>query len=295
MLAVVAHDAGGAEILSSYICQQALVCSYVLDGPAVSIFERKLGPIKRCDLADALNKSERILCGTSWQSDLEFDAIKRARALGKHSIAFLDHWTNYKERFIRMGELCLPDEIWVGDNLAEQMARDIFPSLPLKLIENPYFDEIRRAVNGALTKLKSGNILYVCEPIREHALKQYGDERYWGYTEEDALRYFLSHMNDLDLSVEQILIRLHPSEMAGKYDWVLNEFDLPLRIESSTLLEAVAACDMVVGCQSMAMVVGLLAGKKVMSVIPPQGAACVLPQKEILHLQELIKERDETN
>ena len=37
-------------------------------------------------------------------------------------------------------------------------------------------------------------ILYVCEPIREHAYLKYGNERHWGYTEEDALKYFLENI-----------------------------------------------------------------------------------------------------
>jgi hypothetical protein len=43
----------------------------------------------------------------------------------------------------------------------------------------------------------------------------------------------------------------------------------------------------VVGCESMAMVVGLLAQKKVVSSIPPSGRHCRLPQKNIVHLSEI--------
>ena len=93
--AIVAHDAGGAEVLSSYVRQQGLDCLFSLRGPALAIFERKLGPIENLDLALALQCSERLLCGTSWQSDLELEAIQLARDLGKPSVAWLDHWVNY--------------------------------------------------------------------------------------------------------------------------------------------------------------------------------------------------------
>ena len=39
----------------------------------------------------------------------------------------------------------------------------------------------------------------------------------------------------------------------------------------------------------MAMVIALIAGKQVVSVIPPGGRSCVLPYKEIKHLQHMIK------
>ncbi len=60
-----------------------------------------------------------MLCGTSWQSDLEWRATELARRSGKRCVAYLDHWVNYRERFEREGELRLPDAIWVADLYAD--------------------------------------------------------------------------------------------------------------------------------------------------------------------------------
>ncbi len=291
--AIVSHDAGGAEILSSYVRRQGLACIYVLEGPARKIFERKLGSIEILSLEDAIRSASSVLCGTSWPSDLEYNAIKLARASGKHSIAFLDHWVNYRERFIRSGETCLPDEIWVGDAVAASMAKEIFQTLPVHQVENPYFQDICQELAAIPKKSLSPSdgisVLYICEPIRTHALQQFGDERHWGYVEEDALRYFLSNIASLGRQVKRILIRPHPSEPGDKYNWARNEFNLPI-IQGGvrTLLEEMVDCDVVVGCESMAMVIGLLAGKRVISSIPPGGRACVLPQKEIESFQRIL-------
>jgi hypothetical protein len=299
MLAVVSHDAGGAEILSSYVRQRGLNCIYVLEGPALNIFERKLGSIAVLPLKEAVMLSTSILCGTSWQSDLEFNAIKMARLLGKGSIVFLDHWVNYYERFVRSGELCLPDEIWVGDSVAECIAKEIFPAPKIRLVENPYTQDIRNELVEIPTRPSPNpdklSVLYVCEPIREHALRNFGDECHWGYVEEDALRYFLTNISALGKPMEYILIRPHPSEPVDKYLWAQREFDMPI-IQGGThsLLEEVVDCDIVVGCQSMAMVVGLLASKRVISCIPPQGKPCALPHREIVRFQELIISNRET-
>lgn len=291
--AVVAHDAGGAEVLSSYVRRQGLRCIYVLQGPACKVFERKLGDIKTLPLDDAIREADWVLCGTSWQSELEFDAIKLARSLGKRSVAFLDHWVNYRERFERKGELNLPDEIWVGDPIAAELARKIFCETPIRLVENPYFMDIRAEVFAAPVVRPADAerlaVLYVCEPVREHALRQHGNERYWGYVEEDALRYFLANVAVLGKPVERILIRPHPSEAANKYGWAKDEFDLPITFGGSrTLFEEIADSDVVVGCSSMAMVIGLLAGKRVISSIPPGGSRCALPQPEIELMQQLL-------
>lgn len=295
MIAVVSHDAGGAEILSSYLRQQELESLFVLEGPARKIFECKMGGIQILPLEEALRQAESILCGTSWQSELEFNALRLAGSLGKRSVAFLDHWTNYRERFVRSGESCLPDEIWVGDSCAESMAIEIFPGLPVRLIENPYFQDIRRKLNGLPMRRSpsSGGIsvLYVCEPIREHGRLQFDDERHWGYVEEEALRYFLVNISVLGRSIDRILIRPHPSEPRNKYAWAQHEFDLPImQGGTKSLVEEIAEADVVVGCESMAMVIALFAGRRVVSSIPPGGKACVLPQREIESLQVLLRE-----
>lgn len=293
MIAIVSHDAGGAEILSSYVRRTGVSCRYVLGGPAVRIFERKLGTVAVVRIEDALASASSLLCGSSWQSDLELTAIARARSLGKPSVAFLDHWVNYRERFLRRGQPCWPDELWVGDATAELMAQRVFEAIPVRRVENPYFEDIRDELAACIrtqtTDRTATSVLYVTEPIRQHARRQFGDEHHWGFGEEDALRYFLSHVAVLGNPVRRIVIRPHPSEPVDKYAWASGEFDLPIETDATaTLVDQVAVCDVVVGCESMAMVVGLIAGKRVVCSIPPGGHACRLPHADIEHCQALV-------
>lgn len=292
MIAIVCHDAGGAELLSSWVRSSSDYYCFVLEGPAVAIFKRKLGNIQLTALKDAVERSDWVLCGTSWQSDLERKAIALSIRAGKHVVAFLDHWTNYKERFLERGAVVMPNEIWVGDKYAEKIAREVFPAIPLALKPNPYFEELLREINNIGSQTKASEqrtVLYVCEPIREHAFVQHGDERYWGYTEEDALRFFLDNLHAIDCAVSAITLRPHPSESHSKYEWAERYTSSPVRLGGAkTLLEEIVAADVIVGCESMAMVVGLLANKRVVSSIPPGGRDCSLPQKEIESLQELV-------
>lgn len=291
VIAVVSHDAGGAEILSSWLLRCPEQYCLVLDGPAKAIFQRKLGDYKITSLREAINLCDWVLCGTSWQSNLERQTIALAKTAGKRVVSFLDHWVNYRERFQAQGVTVVPDEIWVGDGYAEQMAKVNFPKLPVVLKSNPYFQDLEIELSKIRDTPNNSNecsVLYVCEPIREHAKLQHGDEHFWGYTEEDALQYFIKNIGAMGPNVGIIRVRPHPSETKNKYNWARQAGELTIEIGGDkTLLEEITEVDVVVGCASMAMVVGLLAKKRVICSIPPSGGLCPLPQKEIEHLHIL--------
>ena len=99
--------------------------------------------------------------------------------------------------------------------------------------------------------------MFVSEPLREHGLREYGNERHWGYTEEEGLPYFMTHLHVLGGPINRIAIRPHPSEPLDKYDWVSQEYQLSIVNGGiRTLLEEIVESD---------VVAGLLAGKRVIS------------------------------
>ena len=293
MIGVVGHDAGAMEIISSHIRRQGLDCCFCLEGAAVNVVARKLGAVPLLPLEVLVVQSDWLLCGTSFLSDLEWRAFGLARQARKRCVVVLDHWVNYRERFTRHGQWHWPDEVWVGDETAACIAREALPDLKQTLVPNAYFMDIQEEIKVLAAQPRTPgeglNILYVCEPLRDDGIALYGDERYWGYTEEEALSYFLSHVGSLGGDVNRIVVRPHPQEPLGKYDWAVRQFDLPLICgEKKTLLEQITACDIVAGCATMAMVVGLLAGKRAVSCIPPGGKTVPLPQREIEDMSLLI-------
>ena len=92
----------------------------------MNIFEKKGIKNSRHDLFDAINESNYVITSTSWQSNLEKEAIIISKKLGKYVISLIDHWVNYKERFILNGTLNLPNEIWVTDEYAFKIAKSNF-------------------------------------------------------------------------------------------------------------------------------------------------------------------------
>ena len=302
MICIVSHDAGGAEILASYAKKVEEPCLFSLAGPAAKVFTIQMATVISLPLEAAIEQADWLLCGTSWQSDLEWQAIALSRKMGKRSIAYLDHWVNYQERFVRAGVQHLPDEIWVGDVHAEALARAEFPGIPIRLVPNHHFADIRGQVanlkiasNHSLHSNQQENkVLFVCENISEHAQMQHGDPRYWGYTEFDAIEYFFANIKALQTPISSVTIRPHPSDPAGKYDQAIAQHPGLARLSSGqSLLADIAAADVVVGCESMAMVIAVQCGRRVVSCIPLQQVALKLPFSEIEILSTLVLNRGE--
>ncbi len=289
-LGVVAHDAGAANHIIAWLrgCvnQKIHAC---LEGPAARLSEQSFRARSRSNetLSEVVSRSNMLLTGTGWGSTLEHDARKLARSAGLKSVAVIDHWANYRERFVRGGEEVLPDEIWVTDEYAEKMAQQAFPDLKVVQLPNVYLDSLVlevRAHEHALTKRTECNVLYVLEPIRER----------WGCNDQpgefQALDFLVKNVNLIHPGSNlSIRLRPHPSDPVGKYDhWLQAQKSVQIALdESPSLTESIAWADLVVGCQTYAMVVALAAGRRVISSIPPWASPCILPQAGIFKLTDL--------
>ena len=298
---VVAHDAGGAEILASWIKRNRISnFEMVLEGPAIAVFERRLGWLKnRCvekEIRNGLGGKSWVLTGSGWQSDLEWSAIRIAKERSIRVVTYLDHWVNYEERFTRHDVECLPNEIWVGDQYAFKIARASFPTVNVTLVPNPLFADIQELQEQKVFSSADDQvrILYVCEPVAEHAKKRYGNEKHWGYTEFEALDYFFENLERIvdRKSISHITIRPHPAEDLDKYSYLdAKESEWPpiRRSYQQVLVDEIAGHNWVFGCESMALVIAVLMGKKVFSCIPPNGKECDLPHQEIKHFRKLFE------
>lgn len=288
-IAVVSHDAGAANHIVAWLqdIDRSQVVAY-LDGPAILLWQQAYGAPPRLDLAETVASANTLLTGTGWASDLEHTARRIARQNGIKSIAVIDHWTNYRERFIRNGEEILPDEIWVSDPYARHFASTIFPTIKVTQLHNAYLEKVVEKVSQIRTQSPrpaGDHLLYLLEPIRQA----------WGTLpmlgEFSALNFFTAHLDRISLSKHlQIRLRPHPSDPAKKYDaWLAQHPHLRLSLDSSsTLAESLAWANVVVGCQTYGMVIALASGCKVFSSIPPWAPPCVLPHTEISMLSALI-------
>ena len=296
-ICIVSHDAGGAELISSYVKRKIdNIYLYVLSGPAVKIFERKLGFLKVSELELAIKRSELIICGTSWESNIDMKAITLSKKYGKKVISFLDHWVNYQGRFFYKKKKIFPDEIWVMDEYAKTIANQQLKSVTIKKKKNYYFQDLKIELNKTkkILKKKYKSILFLSEPItKKDFVISDGNKYFFDYDIKDAFNYFIDNIHLISNQVDNILIRVHPSETSNKWRWAEKNKLVRQLDRKESLIKHIVNSDVIVGCETMAMVVGLLAKKRVVSVIPPGGKKCSLPHKEIEHLQNLRKKNEQ--
>lgn len=295
MIGIIVNDPGGTELIASWLIEKKNLKFQLCFGKnAELIIKREFGNVQPVDLKELIITSDWVLCGTSYKVDLEWRAIKLAKKYKKKSVVFLDHWVNYKKRFIRNGELILPDEIWVADNFAFRIASKKFSKLTIKLVRNPYLKKIKQVIQDKNIKTKSNprskKILYLCEPITIGS--ELNTKRIWGYTEKEAIEYFIRNLKYINKDITKLSFRPHPKENIEKYDWIKEKFDLPISVEKNIeLLDQIIEADIVSGCATMGMVVGLVANKKVISFIPPSAKTIPLPFKKIIPIEKLINDK----
>ncbi len=289
--AIVAHDAGAASQIFAWL-QSGLLqidqCRFCLEGPAAKLFQVQQPNFKLFSLEDVLIGAETFLTGTSWASSLEHNARIVAKNNGIKSIAVIDHWANYRERFVRDHIEILPDIIWVSDKYAYREAKRCFANIDIVEQKNDY---LKTQIDEVLTynifrQENVTNILYVLEPIRDSwaGVKVAG--------EFQALDFFMNSIPSLNLGEGlSIILKPHPSDPEDKYDyWVKSSSFTNIHIEKKQgLARLLAWSDVVVGCETYAMVVALAAHKRVISSLPRHAHNCRLPYDKIERLNQISK------
>lgn len=287
--AIVAHDAGAANHLISWLrsgylsADTARLC---FDGPAADAYKKIIPGFNSLCLNEVLDGASQLISGTGWASSLEHNGRILAKGKNIYTIAIIDHWTNYPDRFIRDNEELLPDEVWVVDVYAKELAEKFFPNIKIVIQRNDYI-EIQRREIAACNRIVSSKtrILFLMEPI----LEPWAGNKVPG--ELQAFNFFTENMHCLNLgSSVEIVIRPHPSDPKGKYESCLEQFDyMGVKVvDNLSLAQMLAWSDIVIGCQTYAMVVALTIGKKVVSALPSYAPPCKLPHKGIIHLREYV-------
>ena len=284
--AVVCHDAGAANVVIAALLETGRRdWRAYMKGPAKKIWESAFPEVILYDsIEQAIEGSELLISGTGWASNIEHESRRVAKSKTVKSIAVMDHWVNYAERFVRNGEQILPDEFWVTDKYALKLVLDTFPSKFALQVPNYYLEKQLRDI-ALLDKPSNPELLYILEPIRSN----------WGRNipgEFQALEYFISKFPQLGVPKETVIcLRPHPSDLEGKYhDWIKSHSDMNIKLDNSiSITESLGRAKWVAGCESFALALALMAGRTVYCTLPSWAPLCRLPHSGLIQLRALSK------
>jgi predicted dehydrogenase len=286
-IAVIAHDAGSSELICAFIHHHYNLADWHIfafpDSPMATICLRENIPFT--PIGDANKQLESIhpdvlLFGTGWQEKIERPYVTYCKKHAIPTVAFLDHWSNYRERF------GYPNRGWeenCGDFTAvhDEKAYTIALSLNLpNVIKLPNFylqDLINKQKNHAV--FSNDNLLFLSEPTDEVAKRTYGDENYWGFTQYTALEDILNNFEHFEC--EGLTIRLHPSETSAGFKKILKKFPhIRVQINDAKTFDLTAqllGARMIIGFDTMALYIAALLGKSVISYLPSTNRDFLLP------------------
>ena len=275
ILGVISNDAGGAELISSWLMYKKNYCNFSLSGPAKKIFKKKFFIKRNLSIDNTIKNSEIIITGTSLKSKREFNAIFKAKKKGILTMSFLDHWVNYKERFVRNKKFVIPDYLVVTDDEAEKLATRIFDTKKTRLIKiiNPYLENIKKNFYKKKNKTSKNDFIYFSSNL-DSTNSKISDKEYLEKTV-----YYLKKKNPSKKI--KLTVRRHPSESKKKFIYlripnVKISFDK--NIELFDTLKEHKIC---FGFESMALVVASICGKYTYSFKSIKKKENVIPKKYI--------------
>ena len=267
-LAVICNDAGGAEIISSWLKRKKKFFVGVLSGPAKDIFKKKKLKYKKSNLNNAVKNSSWVLTGSGWSSKLEINGIKQAKRRKKYVVTFLDHWFDYRSRFKSGNRYIYPNEVWVGDREAEKIAKKILKKIKIKYIKNPLWEDFRREKKIPLKGKKIKRFLVATSNLDAKIFSK-------RKTKLTDFKMIFKTINFIKIKFEndykhlsQISIKRHPSEKLNKYFKFINKSGLKgLKIEESkNILNTLKKYSVLIGCETSLLALAKILGLKTYNV-----------------------------
>lgn len=181
-----------------------------------------------------LDKYNLVLTGTSL--DVAGDSFfwNKAEREGVPSIAFVDSWINYFERFtLRKKFDRTPKYIGVIDNLMfQRMLEAGAPKEKLRILGHPRFDkliELFTQSNSTFPSKKNKTIVIFTGPAGKNVKEEYG------YTSYEVVKEILILFSKSKHEVK-VVLKPHPTENRSVYDSIISEINADVFTTVSNLV-----------------------------------------------------------
>jgi len=248
---IVSHDAGAANQIYYYIkTRPPQKYFFFLKGPAKKIFNKKNS---YNSLITAIKRSDCIITGTGWQSNLEYNAIQHSSKYKKKTISFVDEGLNLKIRFLRNRKLFLPDVLIAKDAYTFKRLKSFIP-ITKKIIQTQDF--FLKYVRQRKIKPKSNKIIYFSSNYNGIAEKLNKNKNKINY-DISLLKIFLEKIKKINKFKNcKIYLRLHPSENITKYknSKLFRSFKIKISKEKN-IINCLKKFHFAFGCGTYALVI----------------------------------------
>lgn len=228
-IAFVFSDPGGAKsTIAFYLEIKELIFDHLLISDRFHSFYQNMGVdvdlIKNKKIKSFIENfnPDLIITGTSFPSNIELECIRSFKNKIP-IISIIDHWINFKTRFISKGKTYYPDKIFVIDRIAMEIAlKEGIPKEILQIKNNSYFKYLKNwlpKIEYENLKIQLGietnynYVLYAPEPLSTFALK-----KKFGFDEIDALVNICKIFYDEKLYLNTYLIvKCHANQDPEKF------------------------------------------------------------------------------
>ena len=289
---VVARDAGAASALTpvvdELIAEGAVRPEIVAWGNARVVFEAEGLAVRWFaeepepgEIESLLTSIDTaiVLTGTSLRAELDGRFWAVAEAAGIPSLALLDHWKNYAERFTVAAPFdILPTAIAVMDDVAaHELIALGCPAERVRVTGQPRFDALldglppdsRERARASLGLDASRRVAVFASQPRGIPYDEGGS-----FTQEEALAGFLDALHEVAPDA-LALVKLHPVEQIEPVAAAVsarsgNEVRL---LENGSTVDLAAAADVFCGMTSIVLLDAALLGVPTVSIRPGGGAS----------------------
>ena len=274
-------DPGGAKPLLSLVEVNKLENVLIISDRYYSFYNEFKSEVKilNQDIDTIINifKPELIFTGTSYTSDIEKTFIKKSIEKNIKCFSYIDHWTNILKRFEnKEGEVILPNQIWVIDERAKQIAiENGIDKNKIIICGNPYHDLLLKwKPNFSKSQfINLARIINIREFILVFApdpLSNINGMSKFGFDEFSVLSTLVTFFNRNSKELEKwvVLIKAHPNQNCDKIKNIItnnsNFYLLPEDINTNATL---FYADIVMGFFSSILIEANIMKKKVLRFI----------------------------
>jgi hypothetical protein len=212
------------------------------------------------EIIPLLKTSQLLISGTSRNGQFYHQLWRTSRNLDIPSIAYVEQWTNLKERFLEEGHsICLPDTIATLDSWTANDLSSITTS-----VINVGHPRLEKLFRENKSKKKQNRLIFVSEPYSQLSKDMSAPRDH--FSEFTLLESTL--MNFDKFKTEKLVIKLHPREEIQKYSSLLHRYNhIPLEIIAGMSENLVIDGGIFVGISSIMLVEAAACGNKSCAII----------------------------